>query len=185
MKIHELSQASKEKALGDYTNNFDFDFHAEYVKEDFKTQMELIGIEIDNIYYSGFWSQGDGAMFTGGYSYNKGWKQKLKEYSPLDTELFEIGNELQQIQRKYFYSVTTNITHSNSRYYHENTAVFDHSDEFYNSDDDVDKLEYELRNLMKVLYKRLEREYYYQTSMEAFEEFEAYEYEFDEEGNII
>jgi len=185
MKINELSQASKEKALSDYNNNFDFDDYAECVMEDFKTQMELMGIEIDNIYYSGFWSQGDGAMFTGGYSYNKGWKQKLKEYSPLDTELFEIGNELQQIQRKYFYSVTTNITHSNSNYDHENTASFDHSDNFYNSDE-VDKLEYELKNLMKVLYKRLERAYDYQTSMEVFEEYAyAYEYEFDEDGNII
>jgi arginyl-tRNA synthetase len=31
----------------------------------FKTDMEEIGIEVDRMYFSGFWSQGDGACFEG------------------------------------------------------------------------------------------------------------------------
>jgi hypothetical protein len=31
----------------------------------FKQDMAEVGIEVDNIYFSGFWSQGDGACFEG------------------------------------------------------------------------------------------------------------------------
>ncbi len=35
------------------------------VYDSFKTDMELIGIEVTRMYFSGFWSQGDGACFEG------------------------------------------------------------------------------------------------------------------------
>ena len=35
------------------------------VYDDFKHDMDAIGIEVDKMYFSGFWSQGDGACFEG------------------------------------------------------------------------------------------------------------------------
>jgi len=37
----------------------------ECVYENFKERMAKVGIEVDKIYFSGFWSQGDGACFEG------------------------------------------------------------------------------------------------------------------------
>ena len=35
------------------------------VYESFKEDMRNIGVEVDRMYFSGFWSQGDGACFEG------------------------------------------------------------------------------------------------------------------------
>jgi len=67
----ELSDKAKNKAMEDYAANLGFSFYAECIIEDAKTIGELMGIDIDNVYYSGFYSQGDGAMFTGGYGYKR------------------------------------------------------------------------------------------------------------------
>ena len=52
------------------------------------------------IYYSGFWSQGDGACFEGSYSYAKGAAKKIRQYASSDTELHRIADELYELQRK-------------------------------------------------------------------------------------
>lgn len=44
--------------------NLHEDWH-ECVVDDFKERMCMIGIEVDGVYFSGFSSQGDGAMFEG------------------------------------------------------------------------------------------------------------------------
>ena len=80
------------------------DFFSEYVIDDAKTIAALMGIEIDNIYYSGFWSQGDGAQFTGNYSYQKHGAKSVREYAPQDSELQLIANGLQDVQRRNFYA---------------------------------------------------------------------------------
>lgn len=38
----------------------------ESIEEDLRSDMDAIGFTVDKMYFSGFWSQGDGACFTGG-----------------------------------------------------------------------------------------------------------------------
>jgi hypothetical protein len=47
------------------TINVDYDDWYQPVYEMFKARMEAIGIFVDRIFWSGFWSQGDGACFEG------------------------------------------------------------------------------------------------------------------------
>ena len=138
------------------------------------------------IWYSGFSSQGDGACFTGFYSYAKDCLKAVKAYAPLDTELHSIAQRLQDVQRRHFYGLTANLTHG-GRYYHENSISFDVTDgmhEYSNLNADTEDTICEaLRDFMRWIYSSLEREYEYETSMAAFLECaEANEYEFTENG---
>lgn len=47
------------------TINVDYDDWSEFVQDEFQNRMDDIGINVDQIHYSGFWSQGDGACFSG------------------------------------------------------------------------------------------------------------------------
>lgn len=63
-KWEELSQTAKDKARHHYIENFTYDWWDsvyEMAKEDGYTK----GFCIDHIYFSGFWSQGDGACWVG------------------------------------------------------------------------------------------------------------------------
>lgn len=88
------------------------------IYDDVATIAGLFGLEFDQrhiplmngstrpesaIYYSGFWSQGDGACFEGTYRYKKGALKTVKEYAPQDTTLHQIVTDLQYIQAKHFF----------------------------------------------------------------------------------
>lgn len=63
-KWEELSQTAKDKARHHYIENFTYDWWDsvyEMAKEDGLEK----GFRIDDIYFSGFWSQGDGASWIG------------------------------------------------------------------------------------------------------------------------
>ena len=81
---HELSEKAKEAALDAWAQ--ENEFFNDFVYEDAVRVAELLGIEIDSkpvklmngstrydpaIFFSGFWSQGDGACFEGSYRYRK------------------------------------------------------------------------------------------------------------------
>ena len=57
------------------------------------------------IWFSGFASQGDGACFDGTYAYAKGAVKAIRAHAPEDKELHRIADELQAIQRRYFYRI--------------------------------------------------------------------------------
>ena len=60
----ELSNSAKEVALeNNRYNNTHFDWY-EPVYEGFKYQAEEAGFQVEDMFFSGFYSQGDGAMFT-------------------------------------------------------------------------------------------------------------------------
>ena len=65
--FNELSDTAKESARDWYRSDPFPDWH-EFVIDGAKEVGALLGIEIDNIWFSGFSSQGDGACFTGSYS---------------------------------------------------------------------------------------------------------------------
>lgn len=147
--------------------------------DDAKQVAALMGIQIDDIGFSGFSSQGDGAHFTGTFGYAKGAVNAVKEHAPIDTELHAIAAEWQRIQASRFYSITGKVTHS-GRYQHSNCTSFDIYDHNGEVDGDTeDAVKSCLRSLMDWIYDRLEKENEYLESDEAVDEaIVANEYEF-------
>ena len=163
----------------------------------------LMGIEIEQkgvrnmgggtnyhpvIYYSGFWSQGDGACFEGTYRYQKGAVAALKSECN-DEELIAIAKELQAVQRKHFYRLYATCEHR-GHYYHSGCMSVGVEDrDRYNQYRDIGDAEDEVRDLLRRfadwIYGRLKADYDYQTSEEAVaESCEANNYEFDVRGNM-
>lgn len=89
-----------------------------------KEAAKIIGIDIDDIRYSGFWSQGDGASFTGSYAYVKGAAAAIRKEFPTATELHNIADRLADAQRRHFYQLRADISQS-GRYVHEMTMKVD------------------------------------------------------------
>jgi arginyl-tRNA synthetase len=64
-RFEALTKRQQDEILDKYRDwNVYEDWH-DYVYEDFKRDMDAIGIEVDKMYFSGFSSQGDGACFEG------------------------------------------------------------------------------------------------------------------------
>lgn len=148
----ELPAIAQNKVIQDAIEKIEFDNTA--VIEDAITIGKLFGLEIDNVLYSGFWSQGDGASFTGRYQFCDGGFKAVTDYAPLDLELRRIVSRLNAHAVSINYTI--HITQS-GRYFHENTMNFD-------TDDSV--IIGCLRDYARWIYKRLENEYDYQTSRE-------------------
>lgn len=183
-QYNELSEQAKEKAREWFRNAGDFD--ADCVIEDAKEIAARMGIDIDKVYYSGFWSQGDGACFIGGYQYKKGAVKLVKEYAPQDVELARIAKALQEVQRRNFYRLEAKITH-NFRYYHARSMdieVFDNNNEYRDIGEAEEVVTEALRDFGDWIYKQLQNEFDYQNDDETVEDtIIANEYEFDEDGN--
>ena len=183
-KFKELSDEAKETAIGNRRNwNVSDNFWSECVIEDAKTIGELFGLDIENVWFSGFSSQGDGACFDGCYEYRKGALKAIKEHAPEDTDLHEIVKSLQDIQRPSFYQLYAKCKQS-GHYNHSgcmNVSV-DCEDEYWRDDCDSDLTD-QLRYFADWIYKRLEKEYDYQTSDKVIiEQIEDYELKFSESG---
>jgi len=185
----ELSESAKDSVLSNSRNiNTDYDWHNDD-DDDFKSICSLLGIDVDNIYYSGFSSQGDGACFEGAYTYKSGLLKAIKEYAPIDKELHRIAKQLQLVKYR---GVSATIKHS-GHYYHEyctDIAVYQEDKDGYSDDDAPIELSDEItelmRDLMRWLYKSLESQYEYLTSDEAIiETIEANDYQFTEDGELF
>mgnify|MGYP006349452599 FL=1 len=183
----ELSDEAKAKARDWYRKNDD-DEYSEFVIDDAKEVAALMGWEIDKVYYSGFWSQGDGACFEGIMRYNKGCAKLVKAYTN-DAELNRIAKAWQSLQRRNFYALEASVKHR-GHYSHEMCTEFDCGDTRHNygwlqnpeAEDDIKEI---ARDFMRWIYKRLEAEYEYSVSDEVVaENIIANGYEFTEDGEI-
>lgn len=76
-RFDELSVDAKQKVMNEVSR--DDDTFYEDVLYDAKYIGELMGIHINDIYFSGFWSQGDGASFDGTYIYNDNAIEAIKQ----------------------------------------------------------------------------------------------------------
>lgn len=145
---------------------------------EFIEQGRKIGIEIDRIYFTGFWSQGDGACFEGQYSYKPGSAVE----DDLPEPVRDIAKRLQTIQRKAFYSLSADVTHS-GHYCHEYCTHISVDCEYGAFDEDG--LIECLRDFMRYMYSALEDAYEYGTSDETLEEnAKANQYWFYEDGSL-
>lgn len=184
----ELSDSAKETARNKWReNHLDYDWW-EGVYEDATTIGALMGIAIDDIYFSGFSSQGDGAQFVGDYQYKKGSLKAVKEYAPKDTDLHQITLDLYKLQRRNFYRLSASVKHT-GHYNHAMCTAIDcdgiHATgeaEYLDTEED---LKSELRSFMQWIYSRLSADYDYLMSDESIDEsIEANEVEFLESGDI-
>ena len=158
------------------------------VYDDFRQICEIIGIDLDKgePSFTGFWSQGDGASFTGQYRawdylhrppilYYETAPAKIREHAPNDEELHRIADELCMLSRIYF-PIHINITRfGSSSYVHEQTMDCyvepmegdpdDWAEEVHAHVQDQGAML--MRDLARWLYGTLEKEYDYLTSDEA------------------
>ena len=192
-QFSELSQKAKEKVLKKlYNINTDFEWY-DSIFNDFMVKCENLGITVNynDISFSGFWSQGDGASFITDLIDIKKIIEVLK---------IEFRNDyLKNLFIDYFN--TYKIIRLQSMYSHELTVTVSYEDEFYynlggrykrialyleNKGEEVErKLELLKNSLCIKLYNDLQKEYEYLTSEEAIiESIEANDYEFTEEGEI-
>lgn len=186
-KFEELSDKAKQRAMNWYRQASENDFSsvfADYVIEDAKTIGKCLGIRVDDIYYSGFSSRGDGACFNGYYCYAKNSVKELRKYAPVDEELYQIASKLFDLQKHNGYQLQANIQHRGHYYHAECTTIdIDRTDGVPVSEDTEEQLKDLLRDYMRWIYRSLEKEYEYQNSDEVVQEnIIANEYEFLEDG---
>lgn len=200
-QLHELSDAAKDKARGWYREvGFDFDWY-DAVYEDFERICAILGVSLTMrsarlfgggvrpkpcIWFSGFWSQGDGACFEGHYRHAKGAGPHIRAYAPQDAELHRIAYSLQAVQRRNFYQLRATVTHR-GRYYHEHCMAISVERDGTTGQDmtgDAEDIVIEaMRDLAHWLYRQLEREYDDQTSDASIDDVIcANAYTFTEEG---
>ena len=164
--------------------NVEHDNWYDYVYEAFKEDMVEKGIAVDRMYFSGFWSQGDGACFEG----------EIDDIATfLNTNFKYTDYPIIRQLVKHNGTVTMKCSHR-GHYYHENCTSFSmDSDSFYTQWQQPtemhqhvvraldEALGYELevfegdvievfKNYMRELYKRLEKEYDHLVSDDAVAE---------------
>lgn len=193
----ELSPMAQEKAREWFRESSAGDnFFSESVIEDAADIADILGIDLRQrrvrlkdgshryepaIQWSGFWSQGDGASFTGTYRYAKGASSKIRAYAPNDTELHRIADALQALQKPLFYGVFARISVS-GRYSHSHTMRAECE---CNGSDDIPDGEFLqcFRDFADWIYGQLKTEFEYQNAdAQVIESIRANEYEFTAEG---
>ena len=140
----------------------------ETVYEDARTDGALIGFDVENIFFSGFWAQGDGAQFIGGLGYAKGCVKAVKEYAPRDAELISIAEDWAAMQRANFYSITGRVT-SSGHYSHSGCTSFEFEDSRYGRYITTEAFDEcaavaIVRRFMDWIYEKLRTEYEYQSA---------------------
>ena len=145
-----------------------FDDWYECTFDDARTIAALMGWRINDIFFSGFWSQGDGACFTGTLGYAKGCARAVKQYAPTDSTLHDIAARWQSLQARNFYQLSATVSrgYGANHYSHENTVTIETETDCENNREpapgSVDAATDIARDFMRWIYKRLEAEYEYQ-----------------------
>jgi hypothetical protein len=194
-QFDELNDEAKETARAWYRNaSAGDDSFAEFILDDATDVLKVLGYSSVEIYYSGFCSQGDGAQFVGKFyasDYDaKGTNgvQKLLVDRPTDKELARCAAELERIllispQLSASIKSSGHCSHEMATHFsvdfgdEEGTEPFD-------TDEIEDAFKEVSRDLMRWLYRSLEKNWDYQNSDECVDEnIRANEYEFDKDGN--
>ena len=157
----------------------------DYVYSDFTEDMAKVGIDVERMYFSGFWNQGDGACFEGRVS---DWGLFLKSLGYTDPVLiahFKEAASFSVKQSGYYhhenctsfsmdfqlpndpYETEENFLHSYGTRDEVRDAVLIACLSKYNGDDLEALFEETFKDHMRDLYRRLEEEYEHLTSDEA------------------
>lgn len=168
-------------------------FWSESVIDDFCKLAGFLGWSVDSkrVYWSGFWSQGDGACFEGDFDSRNIDLAGLEQYAPAGPDALnaEIGGIGARIKAACDGRLVQGHSKHNDRYCHSRSIDLD----FWSCDDNGEEeslpdgaresLEEETRDLCDWLYAALEREYEWMMADEQIAEtIRANEYLFDECG---
>ncbi len=126
----ELDEAGKEVARSWFREATGSDMqYGEQVTDDFLSVCEALGIDIATdtrgrrpeykVFWSGFWSQGDGASFAGTWAAKPDAGDAIRAYAGEDVELHRIGDALAALSAR-FPNARADITQS-GRYVHQYT----------------------------------------------------------------
>lgn len=205
-QFDELSDDAKEKAREWWRKGFEFD--GEHVIDTFVDVCNILGVELayDNvplmngktrrkprIFYSGFYSQGDGACFEGTYRYKSDACERIREFN--NEKLNDIADKLKEIQSRYNFELYAQVKHVGRSYHEHSTEIrvdcndWDLDKEGNEvtvtvSNEDQKTVEELMRDLMRFLYDSLKSEHEYQLSDEVVDDdIRCNEYEFTEEGH--
>ena len=191
-KFDELSDDAQQHAFEKYRYfNVEDSFWYEYILDNWTEQLEKIGFYNAKIYFSGFSSQGDGAVFESGIDHEKLCNTLIMCAGKNNIQAFQCDKALKLLDGNLW---DCQIQRTNSRYSHESACRLyldrydyskndDYWNKFFNSLEET--LEDYRRDLCFAIYKDLETEYEYQTSDEQLREtFIINELEFTEEGDI-
>jgi hypothetical protein len=180
-------EEAKEKARQWWRDASAHDEFWDATYEDADAIAGLMGIEIDRakngpgyvgpapaIQFSGFWSQGDGASFTGKWRSTPDAVAKVKDYAPKDEKLHAIAQELQDAGPNLLATITRD---RGGNYSHENTVSIDVETvdpETEDADaapkDKAEAVAEALRDFMRWIYRQLEAEHTYQNADEQVDE---------------
>lgn len=173
-----MNDETKDELIEKYWDiNVDHDWW-EFTYDEFKLQMLEKGITVADMNFTGFYSQGDGASFTGRIDMVQFLKIHELEQRFMAATFFAGQGEL-----------WADIDRGNSRYYHENSIVVTVVRDNYNNyeegstryevyetmndvldaehDDLEEKVTEICRSYMQDLYSKLRQEYEYLTSREV------------------
>ena len=115
-QFDELSDAAKEKAREWFRGGIaDDNWWSESVIDHAKHVGALIGFEVDEIYWRGFWSQGDGACWAGSVTYSTDCAAAVARECPQDAEIQRIAQAWRDLQRQNSCQIRGRVS-ANSRY---------------------------------------------------------------------
>lgn len=192
-KFKELSEQAKEKAIESYRDiNVQHEWY-DGTFEIFKETMNDLGFDVDKMYFSGFWSQGDGAMFEG--SLNDNIKYRLDDVLEKHMRSSKKNwNRVEKLIKDGFINLNGSFSHA-GRYYHEKSYddslsceyQCDYSLNLSNIEDILDDMLECIREMYedhcRQLYSDLEKEHeYYTSDNEVAETIICNDYEFTKEG---
>lgn len=200
-EFHELSPSAKERAIQEHAESLWDDWHS-FVIEDWKAKLDTHGFTNPKIYFSGFWSQGDGASFEADFCYAG--DAALQWLEPCDLERLtalkvkvrmdgcepvpELVISGQITQGGHYCHKYTMAAHGDVHLDSCLNEIRDECDDFIESlkSDPIDAILEHARDLADDIYSDLEKEYEYQTSEQNVAEMsKANDWRYDKEGNLL
>ena len=194
-KFEELSEEVQEKVI---EKKYDINLHHDWWGSIYEMNMQdETGFDIDKIYFSGFASQGDGAMFEGSpnedilnfitpgrvfyyrnEAYQKDWSKVIKLIKNGHINIYGSFTHKGHYYHSKSYSDNLDTEMTNNDWYGKN---------YSNIEDILEDILEEIReyyeDVCNKIYHSLEQEHEYYSSREAIEEtISCNDYEFTEDG---
>ena len=192
-RYDELSPQAKEKVAEQYSGiNTEYEWWT-FTYEHWQEKLEEQGFTNPKIYFSGFWSQGDGACFDAEIDLAIQFEQYKNFLLCHGTEKIKraMHNHENWIYDYLYNETSYDIAVVNHRYSHESTRRITSyctsrrgilTDIYY---DFEDWLEDRRKNFCMEIYRDLQQEYEYLSSKECIAEtLRSNEYEFTQEGKV-
>lgn len=191
-KFEELNDESQEKAIEKFYDLNIYEGWWDSVYEMYMDRDTETGFDIDKIYFSGFHSQGDGAMFEGspnkdilhlitpGYKnkqYQKDWYRVIKLIKNGDINIYGSFKHSGHYYHSKSYSDNLDAEMTNDRYGKNYSNIEDILEDI------LEEIREHYEDICNKIYHSLKQEHEYNTSREAIEEsIIVNEYEFTEDG---